>query len=98
MNIDENLNNKDCANTEKQVVRATYTVECVWKVPTGIDLNDTETYDFGDKWGVLYIQNKNTGETIKIIKSFKLEQDFKHSNDLEVLSGADAEDFEDCFK
>ena len=58
----------------------------------------SETYDFGDKWGVLYIQNKNTGETIKIIKSFKLEQDFKHSNDLEVLSGADAEDFEDCFK
>ncbi len=66
-----------------QVVRGYFGVEFVWKVPAGINLRDTDTYEFGDKWGVLYISNKITGEDIEIEEKDE-EDDWKRAHTLEV--------------
>ena len=66
-----------------QVVRGFFGVEFVWKVPAGINLRDTDTYEFGDKWGTLYISNKITGEEFEIDDKDE-EDDFKRAHTLEV--------------
>ena len=66
-----------------QVVRGFFGVEFVWKVPAGINLRDTDTYEFGDKWGCLYISNKITGEEFEI-EDRDEEDDFKRAHTLEV--------------
>lgn len=66
-----------------QVVRGFFGVEFVWKVPAGINLRDTDTYEFGDKWGCLYISNKITGEEFQI-EDRDEEDDFKRAHTLEV--------------
>jgi len=66
-----------------QVVRGYFGVEFVWKVPAGINLRDTDTYEFGDKWGTLYISNKITGEDIEIDDKDE-EDDWKRAHTLEV--------------
>lgn len=73
-----------------QVVRGHFNVEFVWKVPAGINLRDTETYEFGDKWGVLYIENMKTGEKWDIEEKDE-EDDFKRAYDLEVEDRDDDE-------
>lgn len=73
-----------------QVVRGHFNVEFIWKVPAGINLRDTETYEFGDKWGVLYIENMKTGEKWDIEEKDE-EDDFKRAYDLEVEDRDDDE-------
>ncbi len=78
----------------RQVVTGSYTTYITWKVPAGIDLEDKDTYDFGDIWGVLYIFNKKTGEKVEITDSETCEGDQKRSKHLEVLE-ADSEEEEE---
>lgn len=66
-----------------QVVRGYFNVEYTWKVPAGINLRDTDTFEFGDKWGTLYISNKITGEEFQI-DDHDENDDFKRAHDLEV--------------
>lgn len=66
-----------------QVVRGYFTTEYTWKVPAGINLRDTHTYEFGDKWGTLYISNTLTGEDFEI-EDHEESDDFKRAYDLEV--------------
>jgi hypothetical protein len=56
-----------------------------WIIPDEIDLDDKETYDFGDVWGILYIFNKKTGETIEIADSFELKPHLKRCQKLELF-------------
>ena len=79
----------------KQVVRGEYTNEIVWKVPAGIDLADTETYSFGDKWGILYITNKKTGQEWEIEASNEIESDHKRAENLRISEKDDGEFSED---
>lgn len=74
-----------------QVVRGYFSTEFTWRVPDGINLRDTETYEFGDKWGVLYISNLKTGEEIQIESYDESEGDFKRAHDLEI-EDRDADD------
>lgn len=67
-----------------QVVRGYFSTEFTWRVPDGINLRDTETYEFGDKWGVLYISNLKTGEEIQVETYDESESDFKRAHDLEI--------------
>lgn len=75
----------------KQVVRGEYTNEIVWKVPAGIDLADTETYEYGDRWGVLYITNKKTGQEWEIEASRESEHDHKRAEHLHISEAYDGE-------
>jgi hypothetical protein len=65
-----------------QKVTGNYTVSFNWIVPAGIDLNDTETYNYSDKWGVLYIYNKKTDETIEVEKDSE-ETCYKYARDID---------------
>ena len=67
-----------------QKVSGTYTVILNWIVPAGIDLNDTETYEYSDKWGVLQIHNKKTGDIIDVEKQSEDECDYKYARDLDI--------------
>jgi hypothetical protein len=62
-----------------QIVRGTYSNDIVWKVPTGIDLTDKDTYTFADKGGILYIKNKKTGEEWEIEDYEQTEHDHKRA-------------------
>jgi hypothetical protein len=66
-----------------QVVVGSYCVEFTWKVPAGINLNDTETYEFWDRWGCLRIRNKITDEMTEVEEHDETD-DFKEANDLEL--------------
>ena len=55
-----------CSCKTYPVVRGTYTTEIYWNIPSGMDLDDFDTFEYGDKWGILYITNKKTGEEWKI--------------------------------
>lgn len=67
----------------KQIVVGTYYIEFTWEVPAGINLNDTETYEFWDRWGCLRIRNKITDEMTEVEEHDETD-DFKEANDLEL--------------
>jgi hypothetical protein len=50
----------------KQVLFGAYTNEYRWKVPKGIDLLDEETYNYYNRYDMLFILNKKTGEKVEI--------------------------------
>ena len=66
-----------------QCVVGSYSTEFVWRIPEGINLRDTETYEYNDRWGTLHIYNKKTQEEWHIDSNTKNE-DFKYAHDLEV--------------
>lgn len=66
----------------RRVVRGSYTTEIYWKIPEGMDLDDEETYQYGDKWGTLYITNKKTGEELEI-EGETIESDQKRCDEME---------------
>ena len=78
----------------KQVLRGEYTDYVEWKVPAGIDLEDTETYEYGDKWGILYITNKKTGQEWEIQASRESEHDHKRAENVHLTDGSDDEEEE----
>jgi hypothetical protein len=57
-----------------------------WVIPDEIELDNKETYDFGDKWGILYIVNKKTGEIIELANCYEEESDFKRCQELQIRS------------
>lgn len=67
-----------------QKVTGNYTVSFNWIVPAGIDLNDTETYNYWDKWGVLYIKNEKTGEIVEVEKDGEIETCYKYARDIDL--------------
>jgi hypothetical protein len=67
----------------KQIVVGSYSVEFTWEVPAGINLNDTETYEFWDRWGCLRIRNKITDEMTEVEEHDETD-DFKEAYDLEL--------------
>jgi hypothetical protein len=84
-----------------KIVRGSYVQDIEWKVPAGIDLTDTETYSFGDKWGILYITNKKTGQEWEIDAYHESEPDKKRADELHLTDGEedtdDEEDKPECF-
>jgi len=66
-------------------VRGVNTREIYWKIPAEIDLEDTETYEMGDKWGTLYITNKKTGQEWEI-EGFDGDNDFKRCDETHIES------------
>jgi hypothetical protein len=78
----------------KQIVRGTYSNDIVWKVPTGIDLTDKDTYTFADKWGILYIKNNKTGEEWEIEEYEQTEHDHKRAENLHISEAEDDDDEE----
>jgi hypothetical protein len=79
----------------KQVIRGEYTDYVEWKVPAGIDLEDTETYEYEDRWGVLYITNKKTGQKWEIEAHRESEHDHKRAENVYLTDGSDDEDEEE---
>jgi hypothetical protein len=80
----------------RQIVKGYFSTEFVWRVPKGINLHDEETYEFGDKWGVLYISNKKTKEQHEVSAyDDGGSDDFKRAHDLEVLEDDITSDDED---
>lgn len=73
----------------RQVVRGEYTNYIEWKVPAGIDLEDESTYQYGDRWGILYITNKKTGQEWKIEAYRESKSDEKRAEHLHISDGED---------
>lgn len=67
------------------VVRGVNTREIFWKIPAEIDLDDQETYEYGDKWGTLYITNKKTGQEWEL-EAKGGEEDFKRCDETHIES------------
>lgn len=67
------------------VVRGVNTRELYWKIPAEIDLEDQETYEYGDKWGTLYITNKKTGQEWEL-EGKGGEEDFKRCDETHIES------------
>lgn len=63
-----------------QIVRGTFSTDIKWRVPEGIDLKDKETYEYEDKYGTLWIRNKNTGEEYEIESYAETEHDYKRTD------------------
>jgi len=74
----------------QQRLRGSYTQEYHWKVPKGIDLNDEETYEYFNRWDVLFIKNKKTGVEIQI-ESFISGGDGKRAEQFDVEDGYDSD-------
>ncbi len=66
-----------------------------WVIPDEIDLDDKETYDFGDVWGILYIFNKKTGETIELANFYEEESDLKRCQELHISTTGEYSDEEE---
>lgn len=79
----------------RRVVMGQYTTEIYWKIPEGMDLDDEETYQYGDKWGRLYITNKKTGEELEI-EGETIESDQKRCDHMEYQE-LDRKQFEFVF-
>ena len=67
------------------VVRGVNTRELYWKIPAEIDLDDQETYEYGDKWGTLYITNKKTGQEWEL-EAKGGDEDFKRCDETHIES------------
>nr|WPF46626.1 MAG: hypothetical protein [Lake Baikal virophage 7] len=67
------------------VVRGVNTRELFWAIPAEIDLDDQETYEYGDKWGTLYITNKKTGQEWEL-EAKGGEEDFKRCDETHIES------------
>ena len=76
---------------KKTIVKGMIHTEVIWKVPAEIDLDDTETYEYYDRWGTLYINNLKTGERVAEIEIDHEECDRKFCDDLEHLTDDDEE-------
>ena len=94
MNCNKELDQQSKGRMSKQVtiVRGEYTNEIEWKVPEGIDLTDKETYEYGDKWGILYITNKKTGQEWEIEAWREFEHDHKRAENLQITETEDDEE------
>lgn len=67
------------------VVRGVNIRELYWRIPAEIDLDDQETYEYGDKWGTLYITNKKTGQEWEL-EAKGGEEDFKRCVETHIES------------
>jgi hypothetical protein len=75
-----------------QVVIGVYTTELCWNIHSGINLYDTDTYEYCDKYGTLYITNKKTGQEYEIFYHYERNDDLKHSNRLCLDEEEDGEE------
>ena len=78
---------------KRKIVVGVYKSLIIWKIPNGIDLNDLDTYEYGDKWNTLYITYKKTGEEWKI-KGTSFEHDYKRANELKVEDAQSCDELE----
>ena len=72
-------------------MRGTFSTDIKWKVPEGIDLNDKETYEFGDKYGTLWINNLKTGATYEVEAYEETQHDYKRSDTICITDSEEDE-------
>jgi hypothetical protein len=70
---------------KRNEVHGCYHHQVQWVIPDEIDLDDKETYEYCDRWGILYIRNKKTGKTIELANCFEMESDFKRCDELQLV-------------
>ena len=67
----------------QNIMRGFYTQEIYWKIPLGLDLDDTEMVkSYGNKWGKLFIELTN-GEILEI-EGEEQEIDYKRAEGEEI--------------
>lgn len=77
---------------QKKVVAVSYTIEDIFKIPIGLDLeNKNQVKDWGVKWNRLYIELTNGKELVIEAEGWIHHFDYKRPTDDQVI--CDAEDF-----
>ena len=70
----------------RKVVRATYNIEKVFKIPNNLDLEDESVVEYwGVKWGTLYIKYVGQEDVERIEDCFESEPDYKYATDEEIV-------------